>query len=208
MFSKIRFLELDEVPHLRTFLHPGFPTEVGERPHGAFVRDLRVHDHAVVQHFDMGADLRVRDPRAGPNGRPLTDFARTLDRDVRVDHRIAADIREFADVGGFRIDKCYTVIEHQPRDRPLTDQPLDIRELAAIVDALDLARITVQEYRHLIAGRVQKSRSVGQVVFALGVLVLYVIKRFEKSSRVEAVDPRVDLLYLSLRIARVFLLDD
>ena len=94
-----------------------------------------------------------------------------------MDYGIAPDPGFRTDIYRFWIDKCHAAFKHQFRDRAAADDLFHLGELAAVVDALDLARIAALKNSNIITLVSEYLRNVSEVKFALGVFIFYLRKR-------------------------------
>src|SRR5688572_11735160 len=206
--SERRLFELYKIPYLGLRLHLCIAAQVRHRSYSAVVSDLRIHDHAVVEDIHAVAEVRIRQPRAGTDRAAVADLAFPFDGHVRMDHHITSDLCPLADIDVFRIDECHTIVEHKACHGSPVQNSFEIGELNAIVHTLDFISVTVQKYRHVLAGLTHQSGDVGQVILALRIPGLDLSELIEELARVETVDAGVDLCDLPFVVARVTLFDD
>src|SRR5688572_2008801 len=191
--TKSGFLHLDKVPDLRSFDHHGMMAKMRHWPHGAIIAHLGIDDQAVVAYLHTIANSRVGKPGAGPNNTITANDGFALDRYIRIDHSVAADLGLHRNIRIARIDERHAAFLHQFFDCFVMDHPLDRGKLFAVVDAFDLDRAIVQEYRNGFAGLSQNSRYIGQIILPLSVLVLNLLKGIEELSAIKTVYSGVDL---------------
>src|SRR5262249_8286186 len=149
----------------------GMASKMGHRADLRAIRNFGIDDQTVIANLHAPPDLRIRNSCTRSYLTAVADFGSAFDSDIWMNYRIAADRRQFTDIGARRVDKRDAVIEHQSRKRPATYLALEVGELGPVVNALHLVSITVIIDRDVFAFRFQKPRNVGQVKFALLVVV-------------------------------------
>src|SRR5262249_54445939 len=152
---------------------------------------------------DVVAEMRVTDAGAGANHTAFTKHRRSLNRDVGIDDRVAADLRVRADICMRWIDKRHAVFDHQPANGVATHQVLKLGQLSSRVNTGNFARIVVRENLDLAALRKNDLGNVSQVILTLLVLWFDALQRLEEIRRFEAVDAGVDLPDSSFFLAGV-----
>src|SRR6476469_1241801 len=105
---------------------------------GAAVSDLGILNQTVIADLDAVTDTRIRDPSPRVDRASVTDLRPALDRHIRMNDRVATDLRGFTDINIFGIDEADAVIEHQTHHGSPIQKLFQIGQLRAIFDAFDL----------------------------------------------------------------------
>ena len=179
-------------PERRVVLHPGFV------------------EHAVGAERDAIPEGRVGELGTRPDHAPLPDHRAPGEAHAGMEHGVAADGHGRVDVRRRRIDHRDPG-GHERVERARAQEPFERRELPAVVDAGDLARVRHAHGLDPAPAPRQLADHVRQVHLALRVgrrVPGDGLERRPQAARVEAVDPRVALAAAPLGRRRVALLDD
>ena len=204
--ADVGVLDLDEVVDLDALEEMRVRAQVDELAELDIVVDLAfVRVDELARHAVAALDVLEADIRS--NLAFLADDRAMLEPGHRVDDGIAADLDVVIDVRRRRVHDG-DALAHELFILAAAQDLLGAGELQARVDAERVLVVVSGHGPDLLAFLLEDLEHVRQVVLALRVVVRHVRERLEEVLGGEAVDARVDLADLALRLRRVLVLDD
>ena len=152
-------------------------------------------------------DHRVLDDAARANAHPITENDVTFQHDVDVDEDVDSGAYAASDVDSRGIGDACALAHEGFGETPLVE-PLQCRELHAVVDAEHLLEgfRRHRSDRHAFLDR--KGDDIGEVVLALRVVAAHALEPTPQVSGTSCEYPRVDLRDVALLVACIPLFDD
>ena len=152
-------------------------------------------------------DHGVLDDAARPDAHPIAEHDLPFEHDIDVDEDVAAGAYAASDVDSRGVGDARTFVHEGFGETPLVE-PLQCRELHAIVDAEHLLEGLRRDGadRHSFLDR--KGDDIGEVVLALRVVAAHTLEPTPHVSGTSCEDPRVDLRDVALLVACIPFFDD
>ncbi len=205
--AQLALLDLDEVADVHLIRQLRTRPQPREGADAAVAAGLGLVQHAVRLHPGAGAELDVAQHAVRADMHAVAQFDDALEHTADVDEHVAPEIEAAAQVEARRVGEVQAVA-HQALGLEPLEAAFGPGQLHAVVDALGLVGVGGGDALHIHTVLDRQLHHVGEVVFALGVVVLHLGQPALEAARLRGDEPGVDLGDRALRCAGVLLLDD
>ena len=169
-FPETRFFHFHEVTNVGAFQQFGARAQTGKWTDGAGCLQLGIFHHAVGANFAVIADGAVFDHAAGADFHSIAQHHVAFHNNVSIDLYIAPVLQRTAQIETRRIAQHHARQQQLFRLLRLVDA-LQARKLQAVVDAFDFAQALRMHCDDLVSFLVRHGDDIGDVVFALSVVI-------------------------------------